>query len=181
MKAKVHPFEKHLSKPGKPYGVASAEDPQVSLVKHQFSANHLLLLLLSRIQESTNFNLSNLKFLHVILSRAFLLSRDICPSIWISSCSYWKFSCPHFHSILFVLLPPLLYFASVFFLHAVEFHHIPVVYFWEENWQFLSILILCSLFLAFFLNFIWNLHTQATSPLFWHPKCRKPGRLHRDT
>lgn len=31
MKAKVHPFEKHLSKPGKPYGVASAEDPQVSL------------------------------------------------------------------------------------------------------------------------------------------------------
>lgn len=106
-------------------------------------------------------------------------NRDICPSIWISSCSYWKFSCPHFQSILFVLLPPLLYFASVFFLHAVEFHHIPVVYFWEENWQFLSILILCSLFLAFFLNFIWNLHTQATSPLFWHPKCRKPGHLQR--
>lgn len=76
MKAKVHPFEKHLSKPGKPYGVASAEDPQVSLVKHQFSANHLLLLLLSRIQESTNFNLSNLKFLHVILSHAFLLSKQ---------------------------------------------------------------------------------------------------------
>lgn len=124
-------------------------------------------------------NLSML-FYHVL---SYSLNRDICHSFCISSCSYWKFICLHFLSIPFVHLPLLSYFPSAFFSFRMllSFTIYLQCIFGKKTGSSFPYSFLTPFFFLLFLNFIWDLHTQATSPLFWCPKCRKPGHLHRNT